>query len=54
MEARAAVSHSAKAPLTIETVTLGEPGPGQVLIEAKAAGQEGESIHWVPSAPLLR
>ncbi|QGZ93697.1 alcohol dehydrogenase catalytic domain-containing protein [Terricaulis silvestris] len=38
MEARAAISHSAKAPLTIEAVTLGEPGPGQVLIEAKAAG----------------
>lgn len=38
MLVRAAVSHGAKAPLTIETVTLSPPGLGQVLIEAKAAG----------------
>lgn len=38
MDVRAAVSHGVKAPLTIERLTLSDPGPGQVLIEAKAAG----------------
>ncbi len=38
MHVRAAISYGAKAPLTIETLTLGAPGPGQVLIQAKAAG----------------
>jgi S-(hydroxymethyl)glutathione dehydrogenase / alcohol dehydrogenase len=38
MEVRAAISHGAKAPLTIERITLSQPGPGEVLIEAKAAG----------------
>lgn len=38
MDVRAAVSHGTNAPLTIERLTLKEPGPGEVLIEAKAAG----------------
>ena len=38
MEARAAVAHKAGAPLTVETVQLDGPKPGEVLVEIKATG----------------
>jgi S-(hydroxymethyl)glutathione dehydrogenase/alcohol dehydrogenase len=38
MDVRAAVAHEAGKPLTIETVQLGGPGEGEVLIEVKATG----------------
>jgi S-(hydroxymethyl)glutathione dehydrogenase/alcohol dehydrogenase len=38
METRAAVAHAAGRPLTIETIQLEGPRPGEVLIEIKATG----------------
>ncbi len=38
METRAAVAHEAGKPLVIETVTLGGPKEGEVLVEIKATG----------------
>ncbi|MFV2092135.1 MAG: alcohol dehydrogenase catalytic domain-containing protein, partial [Hyphomicrobiales bacterium] len=38
MDVRAAVAHKAGEPLTIETVSLAGPGPGEVLVEIKATG----------------
>jgi S-(hydroxymethyl)glutathione dehydrogenase/alcohol dehydrogenase len=38
VEARAAVAHKAGAPLTVETVQLDGPKPGEVLVEIKATG----------------
>jgi S-(hydroxymethyl)glutathione dehydrogenase/alcohol dehydrogenase len=38
MDVRAAVAHSASAPLTIETVQLEGPKAGEVLVEIKATG----------------
>ena len=38
MKTRAAVAWKAGAPLTIETVDLEGPGPGEVLVEIKATG----------------
>ncbi len=38
MEVKAAVAHSAGKPLTIETVHLEGPQPGEVLVEIKATG----------------
>src|SRR3954451_20547609 len=38
MDVRAAVAHKAGAPLTIETVQLEGPKPGEVLVEIKATG----------------
>jgi S-(hydroxymethyl)glutathione dehydrogenase / alcohol dehydrogenase len=38
MDVRAAVAHKAGAPLTIETVQLGGPRQGEVLVELKATG----------------
>ncbi len=38
MDVRAAVAHAAGKPLTIETVTLDGPRPGEVLVELKATG----------------
>ena len=38
MDVRAAVAHSAKAPLVIETVQLDGPKAGEVLVEIKATG----------------
>jgi S-(hydroxymethyl)glutathione dehydrogenase/alcohol dehydrogenase len=38
MDVRAAVAHKAGAPLTIETVQLGGPKEGEVLVEIKATG----------------
>src|SRR4030095_8236839 len=38
MDVRAAVAHKAGVPLTIETVELGGPKAGEVLVEIKATG----------------
>ena len=38
MKSRAAVAHKAGAPLTIETVEVGGPRAGEVLVEIKATG----------------
>src|SRR5438046_7983143 len=38
MDVRAAVAHKAGVPLTIETVQLAGPKPGEVMIEIKATG----------------
>ena len=38
MDVRAAVAHSAGAPLVVETVQLDGPRAGEVLIEIKATG----------------
>jgi S-(hydroxymethyl)glutathione dehydrogenase / alcohol dehydrogenase len=38
MEVRAAVLHEAGAPLSVETVDLDPPGPGEVLVRVAAAG----------------
>jgi S-(hydroxymethyl)glutathione dehydrogenase/alcohol dehydrogenase len=38
METKAAVAFKAGAPLSIETVTLGGPRAGEVLVEIKATG----------------
>ncbi len=38
MQTRAAVAWKAGDPLTIETVDLEGPGPGEVLVEIKATG----------------
>ena len=38
MDVKAAIAHSAKAPLTIETVQLEPPKAGEVLVEIKATG----------------
>ncbi len=38
MDVRAAVAHKAGAPLTIETVQLESPRPGECLVEIKASG----------------
>ncbi|MGH8221965.1 MAG: S-(hydroxymethyl)glutathione dehydrogenase/class III alcohol dehydrogenase [Woeseiaceae bacterium] len=38
MDVRAAVAHKAGAPLTVETVQLQGPKPGEVLVEIKATG----------------
>jgi S-(hydroxymethyl)glutathione dehydrogenase/alcohol dehydrogenase len=38
MKTRAAVAWEAKKPLTIETIEIGGPKPGEVLVEVKATG----------------
>lgn len=38
METRAVVAHQAGAPLSIESVTLGGPKAGEVMVEIKATG----------------
>ena len=38
METRAAVAHKAGDPLTLETLQLDGPGPGEVLVEVRATG----------------
>ncbi len=38
MESKAAVAFAAGQPLSVETVTLDGPGPGEVLVEIKATG----------------
>jgi len=38
MKTKAAVAHKAGAPLTIETVEVGGPKAGEVLVEIKATG----------------
>ena len=38
MKTRAAVAWKAGAPLTIETIDIGDPKPGEVLVEVKATG----------------
>ena len=38
MKVKAAVAHKAGAPLTIETIDLDGPKPGEALIEIKATG----------------
>ncbi|OKH17612.1 S-(hydroxymethyl)glutathione dehydrogenase/class III alcohol dehydrogenase [[Limnothrix rosea] IAM M-220] len=38
MDVKAAIAHSAQAPLTIETVQLAPPKAGEVLVEIKATG----------------
>jgi S-(hydroxymethyl)glutathione dehydrogenase/alcohol dehydrogenase len=38
MDVRAAVLHEGGAPLSVETVTLDPPGPGEVLVRVAAAG----------------
>ena len=38
MDVRAAVANEAGKPLSVETVQLDGPGPGEVLVEIKATG----------------
>ncbi len=38
MKVKAAVAHRAGAPLTVETVELEGPRPGEVMVEIKATG----------------
>ena len=47
MKTRAAVAWMAGAPLTIETVSIGKPGPHEVLIRTKAAGVCHSDLHFV-------
>ncbi len=45
MEVRAAVLHEARAPLTVETVLLDPPKPGEVLVRIAAAGVCHSDLH---------
>jgi S-(hydroxymethyl)glutathione dehydrogenase / alcohol dehydrogenase len=45
IETRAAVLHAPNTPMTIETLTLEGPGPGEVLIEIKATGLCHSDLH---------
>ncbi|MFY8151136.1 MAG: S-(hydroxymethyl)glutathione dehydrogenase, partial [Hyphomicrobiales bacterium] len=38
MDVRAAVAWAADKPLTIETISIGGPKPGEVLVEVMATG----------------
>ena len=44
--ARAAVLHQPGQPMTIERVTLREPGPGEVLVKTAVAGICGTDLHF--------
>ncbi len=47
MQIRAAVIAEAHAPVAIETVEVGEPGPGEVLVRYKASGVCHSDLHVV-------
>jgi S-(hydroxymethyl)glutathione dehydrogenase/alcohol dehydrogenase len=47
IKARAALLHGLNEPLTIEEVDLREPGPGEVLVEIKAAGVCHSDLHVI-------
>lgn len=46
-EIQAAVFHAADQPLTIETVTIDEPGPGEVLVATAATGVCHSDVHII-------
>src|SRR6478736_2820201 len=45
-EVRAVVAAAAKAPVTIETVTVPDPGPGEALVRIKACGVCHTDLHY--------
>jgi S-(hydroxymethyl)glutathione dehydrogenase/alcohol dehydrogenase len=58
MNTRAAVLWEQGAPLSVEPVELGAPGPGEVLVEVKAAGVCHSDLHpacgdWPVRTPLV-
>jgi S-(hydroxymethyl)glutathione dehydrogenase/alcohol dehydrogenase len=58
MHTRAAVLWEQRAPLSVEPVELGAPGPGEVLVEVKAAGVCHSDLHpacgdWPARTPLV-
>jgi S-(hydroxymethyl)glutathione dehydrogenase/alcohol dehydrogenase len=44
--ARAAVLHTAGQPLTLHTITLADPGPGEVLVRTMSTGICGTDLHF--------
>ena len=58
MRTRAAVLWEQRAPLSVETVELGAPGPGEVLVEVKTAGVCHSDLHpacgdWPMRTPVV-
>ena len=58
MQTRAAVLWEQRAPLSVEPVELAPPGPGEVLVEVKAAGVCHSDLHpacgdWPMRTPLV-
>jgi S-(hydroxymethyl)glutathione dehydrogenase / alcohol dehydrogenase len=58
IQTRAAVLWAQREPLSVEPVELGAPGPGEVLVEVKAAGVCHSDLHpacgdWPTRTPLV-
>lgn len=58
MEIRAAILWKAGEPLSVESAELDPPGPGEVLVEVKAAGVCHSDLHpargdWPARMPLV-
>ena len=45
-EVRAIVSRSVKAPVTLETIVVPDPGPGEALVKVQACGVCHTDLHY--------